>query len=167
MLDIKLTGQLPWLNAELEPAMRNIAELMYESVRENFLTGGRPMAWPPNRAGTPTLRASGTLEKSIQKMSGDGWAKVGTNLGYAFTQNFGRSFVPSKSAIGFFWARFYETMDSRWKWMALAGIGGKVFKIPQREFMMFQEEDKAKILEMLNSAIFSQTRGANDAGARI
>jgi phage gpG-like protein len=154
MLNIELTGTLPKLNNNLEPAMEKIADVMFRSVQENFLAGGRPNQWAPLQplGEQSHLYQSGRMFENIQLKWDATSAMVyldTARVPYAAIHNFGGVIKHPGSD----------------KFQAFEYMGGMVFthgtkahniNIPQRMFMLFQEEDKTKILEILSSAIFIQ-----------
>ena len=133
----------------LGESMKMIAAHMQNSVRQNFMVGGRPQwaatRWNANRP----LWGNGGLFESITQTSGENWAKVETTLPYARTHQQGRSFVPTLAQRNFFWYKFFETADERWKGMAIAAGSGRMFNIPARPFMVIQQEDMDFIFRTL------------------
>jgi phage gpG-like protein len=87
---------------------------MLDSIRQNFVAGGRPVTWQPLKKGGPShLFQGGTLLRSISAFSGPTWAQAETGaLPYAAIHQF-----------------------SGW-----AGRGHKSF-IPARPYMLFQQDD--------------------------
>ena len=115
MIQASVTGTLPSAeNLDLAPAMALCARRMLDSIRQNFVAGGRPAAWLPLKKGGPShLFQGGALLNSISAFSGPTWAQAQTGaLPYAAIHQF-----------------------SGW-----AGRGHKSF-IPARPYMMFQPED--------------------------
>jgi phage gpG-like protein len=157
MINVEITGNLPNINTDLEPAMEKIADIMYRSVQQNFISGGRPNQWEPlAHLGLPShlyQYQSGFMFENIQ-LSWDGTqAKVfidTARVPYARINNFGGVIKHPGSD----------------KFQAFAGADGMVFthgtkphdiNIPQRKFMMFQEMDKIKILQTLSNVIFIES----------
>jgi phage virion morphogenesis protein len=132
VIDIQVTGTMMRLNDDFAEPMGEIGLMMFDSVQQNFFSGGRPDQWEPiKKTGMPShLFQSGALLASIQMSSDSDSAKV-----------------------------FIDT--SRMKYAAIHNFGGGIVfdthtvNMPQRQFMMFQEEDKAKILQILSNAIFT------------
>jgi phage gpG-like protein len=151
MIDIQITGTLPKLNDNLEPAMEKIVDIMFRSVQENFLASGRPNQWAPLQ---PFGEQShlGNIFENIQLK----WDATSATV-YLDTSR-----VPYAAIHNFGGVIKHPGSD---KFQAFEYMGGMIFthgtkahniNIPQRMFMMFQEEDKTKILEILSSAIFIQ-----------
>jgi phage gpG-like protein len=67
MINIQISGTLPKINTNLEPAMEQIGDLMFDSVLQNFLAGGRPDQWAPlKKTGEPShLFQNGFLVDNI------------------------------------------------------------------------------------------------------
>jgi phage gpG-like protein len=175
MIDIKMVGSLGVVS-NLEETMETVAELMYQSVRQNFVEGGRPARWLPLKqnpfgrtdAFHPPDKFVNNLEKSFT--GGTATVYMGGNLPYARIQNFGGvNYVrATPEARKFFWRMWYNTNDEMWKNMALTEKAGFFIRIPARTFMMFQEEDIQKILELIGSGIIKfSTTGLIEESATI
>jgi phage gpG-like protein len=132
---------------DLAPEMMRFSKFMLDSVRRNFIEGGRPTPWQALKMGGPSaLFAGGDLVRSITSASGDSWAEVSTSgLPYARIHQEGGETHPTitQKSKGFFWWKFKETGLPMWKALALKyAVGEKMtVNIPARPFMMFQEED--------------------------
>ena len=131
MIDIRLEGTLPKVNEDMTATMAEIGDLMFRSVQQNFIEGGRPTTWPTlSPWGEPShLYDTGWMFGQILL----GWDATHATVGvdtdrvpYAMIHNFG-------------------------------GVMGNGGLMPQREFMMFQEQDITAILELYGDAIFSKT----------
>lgn len=154
MIDIQISGNLPQVNDNLEPAMSEIADIMFLSVQQNFIAGGRPNQWEPLKpfGESSHLYRSGRLFESLQLQWDGNSATVfidTSRLPYASILNYGGTIKHPGSN----------------KFQAFEYMGGMVYtygtkphdiNIPQRMFMLFQEEDKTKILQILSNAIFIQ-----------
>lgn len=160
MIAFYIEGGLPAVNPNLSKIMQNVAELMEDSVKLNFIEGGRP-AWEPLKSNIAGRKQAfyppGSLYRSIKKSSGDTWAEVsaGEGLPYARIQQEG-GFVNipiTAKSRKFFWVMFFNTGDEKWKWMALTKRSVYIMHIPPRPYMMFQQEDVGKILDMIGNGI--------------
>jgi len=154
MIEVKTEDRIQTPNTDMTPAMERIADIMYRSVQENFISGGRPNQWEPlAHLGLPShLYQSGRMFENIQFSWSDTQAMVyiDTNrVPYARMNNDGGVIKHPGSK----------------KFQAFQGADGMVFThgtkahdipIPQRRFMMFQEEDKEKILQELSTAVFHE-----------
>jgi len=153
MIDIQLTGQLPQLNADLESAMEQIADIMFRSVQQNFIAGGRPDQWAPLMplmAQASHLYQTGNLFESIQIAWGDKSATVfidTVRVPYAAINNFGGVIKHPGSSK-------FQVFDYGGGTIFTHGTKPHDIPIPARTFMMFQEEDKTQILQTLSNAIF-------------
>ena len=98
--------------------MRRLAGTMHYAVAQNFKQGGRP-EWlaVKYRSGIP-LNDTGALRQSIDELSDNDTALVGTNMVYAAIHQFG----------------------------GWAGRNNKVF-IPARPFLQLTNEDKQDLLD--------------------
>ena len=152
MLDTKITGTLPKINEDLTSVMEQVADIMFRSVQQNFIQGGRPNQWEPLSpfGESSHLYKTGRMFSSIQLQWDGQSASVfidTAKMPYARIHNDGGIIKHPGSD----------------KFQAFMGADGMVFtqgtkphdiRIPQRKFMMFQEEDKTRILELVSSAIF-------------
>jgi len=151
---VTITGNLPNVNADFAEQMGLIGQLLFDSITQNFIDGGRPDQWEPLKAGGKShLIQSGALVESLQMTSDQNSAMVSVDtnqIPYAAIHNFGGTIQHPGSN----------------KFQAFEYDGGMVFtwktkphkiRIPQRQFMLFQQEDKQKILAMLAGAIFTQS----------
>ena len=92
MIQFTGSGELPDIPEDLSPVMKQVSELMLDSVRLNFYAGGRPEAWDALKSGYPSfLFQTGALLRSIQSGFGPDSAEVGTNTFYAPFLQFGTS----------------------------------------------------------------------------
>lgn len=143
MIEISMTGTLPTFDeSALEQTMEDIADVMFRSVHRNFdLEGGSKQGpWPPlkySRQETP-LVLSGRMRNSIYKQNDKYSAEVGVpdSIEYAGIHNFGGTINHPGTSNGF-------------------GRGIKIpphsIRIPQREFILFQDEDVQDILNMIGN----------------
>lgn len=167
MIDVEVSGTLPEVNTDFTEILGEIGDYMFDSVRLNFIAGGRPNTWQPLVSGTPShLIDTGMLFKSLQ-MTSDGFSAtvfVDTNeIPYAAIHNFGGVInVAGRQKVSFEQRRytggFKKGQFMKGK-VAKAGHETKAFKInmPQRQFMLFQEEDKEWILQKIAMGIFSES----------
>lgn len=114
---------------DLRPVMRDIANLLLESIQKNFKAEGRPVKWKPlapstiankvKRKGTwkPILVDTGLLRKSNNTDYGKNYAKVVNPIKYGI----------------------YHQMGTK--------------KMPARPFMVLQEKDKANIIDLMRRYI--------------
>jgi phage gpG-like protein len=150
-IEIKGLAEIP--SGDMSPFTEKIARLMFRSVQENFIAGGRPNQWAPLKAtGEQShLYGSGELLSNIQM----GWdsrsATVSVDTArvpYAAIHNFGGMIKhPGSDKLQVFQIGG-ATVFSR-------GTKPHDIRIPQRQYMMFQEEDIAAIGNMLVGYIFS------------
>lgn len=80
------------------------------------------------------LMQSGAMRRSAQgQVSGDG-VRFSSSLPYTAVHNEGGSITVTPKMKKFFWAKFKETGEAGWKYLALMKVG-QVIKIPQRRFI--------------------------------
>lgn len=154
MIDIQLTGKLPTISADLEPAMADIEELMLQSVQLNLTMGGRPPFAVKQPNETP-LVGSGRMYAGIEGMHDSNSATVYMDDSVRSSKGF---FYPAALHYG------AEIPPVKGKLMVFEYGGGTVFTMRRKgfhlgpfPFMIFQEEDKAKILQILSNAIFLES----------
>lgn len=138
---------------DIQNIMAQVRELMGQSVVTNFMSGGRP-SWASKRDGTPSnLYKTGNLLRSIQMTSGDDWAKVfvPTSVKYAWRIQKGGSFTITPKQRGYFLAQYRDTKEPKWRYMAFAR--GVAIKSIPRPYMMFQEQDKVAIKDLIRDKI--------------
>ena len=165
MIEIQIKGQLPNLNSNLEPAMGEIGNLMWDSVQQNFIAGGRPNQWEPLKTGEASyLIKSGKMFRSLTMQSNGEMAMVSIDtkeIPYAAIHNFGGTIVvAARQKVSFEQARMtggFKKGQFKKGMVTVAGHKTGKYRIdmPQRQFMMFQEGDKVKILKTLSDAIFT------------
>lgn len=159
MINFQVSGSLPVVNADLSEKMKQIAKLMEDSIRQNFIEGGRPSTWQLTKEGGNPFYPLGKLYNSIRsisdKNSATAWA--GDGLIYARRQQLGGyANVPiTEKSRSFFWMMFFRTKDYKWKWMALTQRSVFMVYIPPRPYVMFQQEDIAKILDLIGTGIIT------------
>lgn len=80
------------------------------------------------------LMVSGDLRKAAKgEVSGDG-VRFSSAMPYASLHNEGGKITVTAKMKKFFWAKFKETGEQGWKFMALMPVG-RVITIPQRQFI--------------------------------
>jgi phage gpG-like protein len=166
MMEMKIEGELPSLKDDFTKEMETISRMMLESVQQNFLEGGRPDKWKPLKTGEERRLIGKTeaLYRSGRNAFGKNFAEVtwGAGLPYAAIQHFGGVTHPTvtEKSQRYFWAMYYASgkKNEMWKWLALKPIGTKLnITIPASPYMMFQEQDIEKYVEILGSALFKIT----------
>lgn len=134
--------------------MRAIVDLMFRSVQQNFIEGGRPNVWPPNQGDNPILYRTGEMFRGIQLEWDAEHAKVFIDterIPHALIHNFGGVIHHPGSDK----RQSFMTPDG---WITTYHTEPHDIPIPQREFMLFQDEDKTAILDIYAGAIFTQTQ---------
>ncbi|EQA07874.1 phage virion morphogenesis protein [Glaesserella parasuis] len=131
---LAILSEMAKVTRHREPLMRDIAGTMRKAVLDNFEAGGRP-SWAGihHRSGIP-LNDSGNLKGSIQQVSDNDKAIVGTNEAYAAIHQFGGVITPKKGKYLVF------KIGDRWV------MTDKV-EIPARPFLMLTPQDDEDILQ--------------------
>lgn len=131
------------------------SDIIAQSVQYNFVAGGRPGRWPPlkYRNGQP-LRDTGRLMNSINARVVGGRGLVSTSVRYAATQNYGarkgqygikQVTVPAHTRRR--GGTSYNVRSHKRKQALPWG------DIPQREFMVVQNEDVLEIERVLRRLV--------------
>ena len=162
MFDIQITGEFPQVNTDLSGAMERAMEIMLASVKNNLADGGRPQFNVKHPNGLP-LFGTGKMYSGV----------MGTSDARSATVYMDSSVVskPTKNSPGGFFypkslndgAEIREVLSSEHKLMVFEIDGHTVFTYhrkgytrPAFPFMIFQEEDKEKILNEIKDAVFIQ-----------
>ena len=144
---------------DFSPVSYEIGQLLSNSVKRNFIEGGRPSKWKESKRAKnddgQTLRDSGILMNSIVGGdAGDNNIRVGTNVEYAAAHHFGVD------------KEITQQVDQHIRRIthAFGKPLGKVkevtvkkhsrtfqLKIEAREFMMIQDEDWKDIQDIISA----------------
>ena len=155
MLDIQITGTLPQVNTDLSSFFKQAEEIMLASVQLNLLSGGRPPFNVRSESVDHTpLNASGKMYRGVMGKSDAMSATVYMDSSvvskkghfYPQTLNDGAEIPPVEGKLMVFEINVMTVFTYK-----RAG-----FHLGPFPFMILQEEDKPRILELLPSAIFSQ-----------
>lgn len=158
MITIQTEINLPVINFELDGVMKEIGQLLSESVAENFREGGRPLPWAPLKHGIGIpLADAAQLLGSVRVTSGPNFVEVesGSGLPYAGIHQFGGETHPNVTnrTRSFFWAMWHSTGDEMWKWRALTKKHQFTIHIPPRPYLVIQDEDIEWAKSLLVDAI--------------
>lgn len=145
-------------------ALKQIGEVMVTSVQKNFASEGRPERWASlslmtlamrrnkNKSSVKILQDTGMLKNSITYAlrNDDTELAIGTNVVYAKIHQEGgkinipaRTIVPKKAKV----LRF--TINGKVVFAKSVHQKARTAIVPQRKFLMFQEEDKEDIRSIL------------------
>lgn len=109
--------------------------------------------WKPRAHDYPhgsLLMQSGAMRRSTQgEVSGDG-VRFTSAYPYTALHNEGGTITVTGKMKRFFWAKFKETGEAGWKYMALMKVG-QVIKIPQRQFIGDGPETQNLIRDVIQS----------------
>lgn len=151
MIDIQIEGHLPTLNADLSSAMQRVEEIMLASVQLNLMMGGRP-PFQVKHPNTTPLTGTGRMYRGVKS----------EHDASSVTVYMDPSVV---SKTGFFYPKSLNdgatVPEVSGKLMVFEIDGHTVFTYhrksytrPAFPFMIFQEQDKVRILEALKDSIF-------------
>ena len=157
---LEITGAMPSVG-DLNPLISRSLDLMESALRRRFAEGSPD--WAPLADGSGAIPFRGgasflaTLNREQDAVSGA--LLMGKGLAYASIQQFGGETHPvvTEKMIKFFWAKWYETKNDRWKAMALAWkeyIGEPMdIEIPPRPMMEWTPELLEQIAAVLGTAV--------------
>jgi phage virion morphogenesis protein len=135
------------------------AERVRRSIMKNFAQGGRPDKWKQSKRAAAgngqTLKQSGRLHNSITYAITGRKVTWGTNKIYAAIHNFGGKIKPrvTPKMRKFFWAKYFETEDEKWKYLALTVKKRLTINIQKRQYMMIQQEDLNYLPKLINEVL--------------
>lgn len=130
MIEITMEMNIPDLSKfTFRNSFEKIAKALEISIKKNFQDGGRPEKWTPKKNGQPShLFLTGALFNSMGSESGEDYAEAGamTLLPYSLIHQNGFDGVTSD---------------------------GRNMHMPERHYVMFQEEDIEMCLRELAGSI--------------
>lgn len=148
----------------LQPAMSLIGQIAKRSIVQNFNSEGRPTPWKPSqrvlKKGGRTLSDTGILRDSFQDFSTPLSAEVSTNIEYARIHNFGGTINRKARTSSVFFKQFKSgkrkgktlfSKESKATFGKRADFKDYKIEMPQREFMMVQNEDWTTIRDKISS----------------
>jgi len=148
--------------------MEQISTMLYDTIVENFVSGGRPEKWSPRKtpAGGTVPSYRGRTVTRLEKKSGDNWAMAGLRDSriYDFANEFGAKMSPrvtgqlgkggAPGSKRFFWYMWRLTGNEMWKWMALKKEGSRLnITLGKRPAFVLPEAEKNAILDLLKQFI--------------
>lgn len=169
-IDLDADAVLAGLQRRIVPTerlMRQIGEVMRFAVELNFREQGRPNRWQALAPLTiaerqakgytgPILQRTGALVSSPALSVTSDTAVVTFGNKYAAIQHFGGAFQRqvTPKMRSYFWARFYESGDDRYKWMALTKKQSFTITIPARPFAVLMPDDVEDIRRVIRRFSF-------------
>lgn len=137
----------------------SIAQLLENSIRRNFIEGGRPAQWTPSKRAEDdsgqTLRDTNRLMNSIVGYGSDRQVTVGTNVEYAAAHNFGVNEIITQQVRAH--TRMITQAFGRDIGLKEVEVRAHERTVPlhieQREFMLVQDEDWDDIKDILSLRI--------------
>jgi phage gpG-like protein len=150
---------------DMSPAMKNIGEMVSNSVRQNFIDGGRPEPWTPlsfatlwgvmhgNRAFTKGGSARGRLRIGAARALGDKQILIGKGTRGGLMGSIGYNASTDNVEVGAGGAGPSMKYARIHQFGGMAGRGNKV-KIPARPYLVMQPEDEKKAVDILSAFVF-------------
>ena len=153
MMNVEVTGSFPVLDNDwLTGAFERASQYMLESILKNFEQGGRPVAWKPKKggfaesggvSGIPSFLGgpNGSIAQSMGKNFGNDYAEAGEItrfLPYVDIHNDGGTIDHPGSDK-------FQAFQIGGKWVFTHGTRPHEIPMPQREFILFQDEDYPEI----------------------
>jgi phage gpG-like protein len=144
---------------DMTPAMKITGEIVVKSVRENFLAQGRPSTWKPLSqatkfgviGGSRGLKKSGALKISSRRKLVDKKILIGFGMQGGLMGSIHYTDVtPNSVKIGT--EKIYGAIH---QFGGMAGRNKKV-RIPEREYILLQDEDKPVIIDVFKRHILPQ-----------
>ena len=155
MIDIQTEGHSPTLNADLSSTMQRAEEIMLASVQLNLLSGGRPPFkvkremfdyTPLNKTGRMYRGVKSEHDASSATVYMDPSVVSKTGFFYPKSLNDGATVPPVEGKLMVFEIDGHTVFTYK----------RKGFKLGAFPFMIFQEQDTVRILEIIKDAIFIQ-----------
>jgi phage gpG-like protein len=147
MIDIQITGQLPFINTDFTPAMEKIAQKMFDDVRAGFDSSGYGR-WPVTRDGKPSMLggSGGMIAESMTKESD---ATSATITAMNTIHQRGGSYLASDKQRRYLFATHPE-----WRSRSGATGQGMMLRFPVRTYMTLQPEFFEFAKQELSDTIF-------------
>ena len=116
--------------------LRDLQVELADEFDRNFQRGAFfNEVWPAKRSGGPShLVQTGKLRRSIQSVITGNRLKFTSSEPYAAIHNEGGEITVTERMKKYFWAKFKQTGQQHWKYLALVKTGSKI-TIPQRQFL--------------------------------
>lgn len=134
--------------------LRDIQKELTEEFDLNFERGAffnEP--WPDKRDGEPShLQKTGTLRKSIESVITGNRLKFSSSEPYAAIHNEGGTITVTKQMNAYFWAKFKQSGQQHWKYLALVKVGSKI-TIPKRQFIGSSPEVERAIEQVIDDNV--------------
>lgn len=155
--------------SDVSPA---IAQLLENSVRQNFRDGGRPDAWPASKRadgqaayGNESGQTLVDTARLMNSIVGEGFkdkVTVGTNVEYAAAHNFGID-KEIEQQVREHVRRISQAFGKpiEMKAVTVKAHGRKIhMQLPAREFMLIQDEDWLDIEDIITAKLNNIIKGA-------
>lgn len=110
----------------------------------------KPRKFQNNRGSL--MMQSGKLRRSIRASVSGNSVRFSTSEPYAAIHNEGGEITVTAKMKKFFWAKYHQTKDEQWKWLALKKVGSKI-TIPERRFLGNSPEVEKIVTDIIKDNI--------------
>jgi len=156
---------------DLRIPLKRCGILMLRSIDKNFRAEGRPKRWAPLSPMTIAMRRKEGKGAKILQDTGHGKgsivykvvsnqkAQIGTNLGYMKIHQEGGSIkIPARDIYPVKAKALHFVIGGEDIFVKHVHQKARIVKIPQRKFLLFQEEDKKNIVKVFTEYLEEITR---------
>ena len=154
MLEEQITYSMPVLSGDLSVALQKTEELMLASVQLNIMMGGRPKAFKTKNPNSTPLVGTGRMYAGLRSGHDGESATV-----YMDSSVVSKSGFPYPVALNN--GANIPEVDGKLMVFEIDGhtvftYHRKGFKLGAFPFMIFQEQDKVRILEIFADSVFTK-----------
>ena len=139
--------------------LRDIRIELLDEFDKNFSRGGffsKP--WPKRRDGSNThINNTGRLRRSITARIAGHSVIFTSSEPYAAIHNYGGTITVTEKMKKFFWAKYKQTKQERYKHLALMKTGAKI-RILQRQFIGNSPEVTKAVEDIVRSAMDAEMK---------
>lgn len=134
--------------------LRDLQVELSDEFDRNFQRGAFfNEVWPAKRSGGPShLVQTGKLRRSIQSVITGNRLKFTSSEPYAAIHNEGGEITVTERMKKYFWAKFKQTGQQHWKYLALVKTGSKI-TIPKRQFLGSSPEVERAIERVIDDNV--------------
>ena len=111
--------------------------------------------WKPRKFQSNTgslMMQSGKLRRSIRASVSGNSVRFSSSEPYAAIHNEGGEIAVTAKMKKFFWAKYHQTKDEQWKWLALKKVGSKI-TIPERRFLGNSPEVEKIVIDIIKENV--------------
>ena len=142
------------MNDLITSILRDLQVELSDEFDRNFQRGAFfNEAWPAKRSGGPShLVQTGKLRRSIQSVITGNRLRFTSSEPYAAIHNEGGEITVTERMKKYFWAKFKQTGQQHWKYLALVKTGSKI-TIPKRQFLGSSPEVERAIERVIDDNV--------------